>query len=109
MDVSTVRMVGANAMDKVARTAFGMVTHRNDATSNAGGDFASMIQQSLAQVNNTQATAESLSHQFQLGQNDVSVEDAMISMQKANISFQTTVQVRNKLVSAYNDVMNMSV
>ena len=37
----------------------------------------------------------------------VSVEDAMISMQKANISFQTTLQVRNKLVSAYNDIMNM--
>ena len=34
-------------------------------------------------------------------------EDAMISMQKANISFQTTVQVRNKLVAAYNDIMNM--
>lgn len=110
MDVNTVQMVGANALDKVASTAFGMVTHRADAKSNAdGGDFASMIQQSLAQVNNTQSTAESMSHQFQLGQNDVSVEDAMISMQKANISFQTTVQVRNKLVSAYNDVMNMQV
>ncbi len=33
----------------------------------------------------------------------------MISMQKANISFQTTIQVRNKLVAAYNDIMNMSV
>jgi flagellar hook-basal body complex protein FliE len=110
MDVSTVQMVGANALDKVASTAFGMVTHRNDAAPSAsGGDFASMIQQSLAQVNNSQATAESMTHQFQLGQNDVSVEDAMISMQKANISFQTTVQVRNKLVAAYNDVMNMQV
>lgn len=110
MDVSTVQMVGANALDKVSKTAFGMVVHNNDAAPSAsGGDFASMIQQSLAQVNNSQATAESLSHQFQLGQNDVSVEDAMISMQKANISFQTTVQVRNKLVAAYNDVMNMQV
>ena len=51
--------------------------------------------------------AESMAHQYQLGQNEVSLEDAMISMQKANISFQTTVQVRNKLVAAYNDIMNM--
>ena len=33
----------------------------------------------------------------------------MISMQKANIGFQTTVQVRNRLVAAYNDVMNMQI
>ncbi len=68
-----------------------------------------MVQQSLATVNGAQTQAESLSHQYQLGQNDVSLEDAMISMQKANIGFQTAVQVRNRLVAAYNDVMNMQV
>jgi flagellar hook-basal body complex protein FliE len=39
----------------------------------------------------------------------VSLEDAMVSMQKANISFQAAVQVRNRLVSAYTDVMNMQI
>jgi len=107
--MDTVQMIGANALDRVATAAFGVATHRNQESEAGSGDFAGMIQQSLAQVNNTQATAESLSHQYQLGQNDVSLEDAMISMQKANISFQTTVQVRNKLVAAYNDVMNMQV
>ena len=107
MDVGGVKMVGASALDKVAETAFGATGKTGSAAT--GGDFASMIQRSLAQVNGAQTQAESLSHQFQLGQNDVSVEDAMISMQKANIGFQTTVQVRNKLVAAYNDVMNMQV
>jgi flagellar hook-basal body complex protein FliE len=107
--MDSVQMIGANALDRVATAAFGVATHKTQEATSGSGDFASMIQQSLAQVNNTQATAESLSHQYQLGQNDVSLEDAMISMQKANISFQTTVQVRNKLVSAYNDVMNMQV
>ena len=39
----------------------------------------------------------------------VSLNDVMIEMQKANISFQTGVQVRNRLVTAYQDIMNMTV
>ncbi len=76
-------------------------------TEGAGGDFASLIAKSLERVNASQTQAETTAHQYQLGQNDVSLEDAMISMQKANIGFQATVQVRNKLVAAYNDIMNM--
>ena len=106
MEIGRVGMPAANALDKVVDAAFGSAT-RTSASQTGGGDFAGLIQQSLAQVNATQAHAESTTHQFQLHQNDVSVEDAMISLQKANISFQTTVQVRNKLVAAYNDIMNM--
>jgi flagellar hook-basal body complex protein FliE len=108
MEISTVRMPVANALDKVAEAAFGSA-RKTGATAAGSGDFASLIQQSLSTVNTTQSQAESLTHQYQLGQNGVSIEDAMISMQKANISFQTTVQVRNKLVAAYNDIMNMQV
>ncbi len=106
MEIGKIGMPAANALDKIADVAFGAKAGKTDAAG-SGGDFASLIQQSLAQVNATQTQAETTSHQFQLGQNDVSLEDAMISMQKANISFQTTLQVRNKLVSAYNDIMNM--
>jgi len=107
MEINPVQMPATNALERIAETAFG--GKKATAASPGGGDFANLVQQSLASVNATQTQAESLSHQFQLGQNDVSLEDAMISMQKANISFQTTVQVRNKLVSAYNDIMNMQV
>lgn len=105
MQIGTVGMPAANALDKVVDAAFGST--RSKAGAAPGGDFASMIQQSLAQVNAAQGQAETTTHQYQLGQNDVSLEDAMISIQKANITLQTTIQVRNKLVSAYNDVMNM--
>jgi flagellar hook-basal body complex protein FliE len=44
-----------------------------------------------------------------MGDDKVSLSDTMIEMQKANISFQTTLQVRNKFVQAYNDIMNMQV
>jgi flagellar hook-basal body complex protein FliE len=99
-------MPPANALDKIADAAFGSAPRKTESTA-GGGDFASLIQQSLAQVNAAQGQADTATHQYQLGQNDVSLEDAMISMQKASISFQTTVQVRNKLVAAYNDMMNM--
>ena len=105
MEISKVGMPAANALDKIAAAAFGST--RKAENNVPGGDFASLVQQSLAQVNTVQGAAETAAHQWQLGQGDVSLEDAMLSMQKANISFQTTVQVRNKLVSAYNDIMNM--
>ncbi len=109
MEIGTVRMPAVNALDKVVEAAFGASSRKTEGAASGGSDFANLIQQSLAAVNDTQAQAESAAHQYQLGQNNVSLEDAMISMQKANISFQTTVQVRNKLVSAYNDIMNMQV
>lgn len=107
MEIGSVKMVPTSALDRVAATAFGSSTSKSGDAAKTGSDFASLVQQSLAQVNATQTQAQSMTHQYQLGQNDVSLEDAMISMQKANISFQTTVQVRNKLVTAYNDIMNM--
>ena len=72
-------------------------------------DFASALKNSLDQVNNTQVKAEQLGQRFVAGDDNVNLSDVMISLQKANISFQATVQVRNKLVSAYHDIMNMSV
>jgi flagellar hook-basal body complex protein FliE len=74
-----------------------------------GPSFLDVLKSSLDQVNATQATADTTAQQFQTGTKGVSLEDAMVSMQKANISFQEAVQVRNKLVSAYSDIMNMQV
>lgn len=72
-------------------------------------DFASVFKNSLDQVNEAQEKARQLSEGFSMGNNDINLSDVMISMQKANISFQTSLQVRNKLVSAYRDIMTMQV
>ncbi|MCU6435385.1 flagellar hook-basal body complex protein FliE [Undibacterium sp. Jales W-56] len=72
-------------------------------------DFADALKASLDQVNSVQMTSQELGKKFALGDDKVSLSDVMISMQKANITFQTTVQVRNKLVSAYHDIMNMQI
>lgn len=78
-------------------------------TATSGTDFASVLKSSLDGVNQMQRQAESMQHAFVLGDDKVSLSDTMIAMQKANISFQTAVQVRNKVVAAYNDIMNMQV
>ncbi len=72
-------------------------------------DFADALKTSLQQVSNTQKHAEELGQRFAMGDDTVSLSDTMIAMQKSSIAFQGTVQVRNKLVSAYHDIMNMQV
>jgi len=74
-----------------------------------GVDFSAVLKGALDQVNGAQQQAGRLAQDFELGKSGANLQDVMLSMQKANISFQTMVQVRNKLVSAYHDVMNMQV
>lgn len=74
-----------------------------------GVDFTEVFKRSLDQVNNAQQHAGKLARGFELGAPETNLTEAMISLQKASISFQYTVQVRNKLVSAYQDIMNMPV
>ena len=74
-----------------------------------GADFAALLKASLDQVNGAQQDASNLAKAFEQGDPNANLQEVMVSLQKANISFQTMVQVRNKLVSAYHDVMNMQV
>ena len=72
-------------------------------------DFAEVLRSSIEQVNTVQQTSQDLQKRFELGDESVNLHDVMISLQKASLSFQQMVQVRNKLVTAYQDMMNMSV
>ena len=75
----------------------------------AGVDFGQVLKTALDQVNGAQQEANQLAMQFELGAANTDLHDVMISLQKANVSFQAMVQVRNKLVSAYHDIMNLQV
>lgn len=72
-------------------------------------DFGAVLKSSLDKVDASQQKAETPSRSFELGNNDVDLHDVMLSLQKANIDLQTAVQVRNKLVSAYQNIMSMSI
>ena len=71
--------------------------------------FSDALKAQLDNVSNAQNTADDMGKRFASGDDSVSLSDTMIAMQKASITFQATVQVRNKLVSAYHDIMNMQV
>jgi flagellar hook-basal body complex protein FliE len=72
-------------------------------------DFAQVLKNSIDQVNQVQQQADGMAANFAAGDGNANLHDVMISLQKANVSFQEMVQVRNKLVTAYHDVMNMQV
>ncbi len=72
-------------------------------------DFQSALKSSLDQVNSAQLQGQQMAQRFEMGDSSVSLSDAMLSLQKSSIALQQTVQVRNKLVSAYQEIMNMPV
>jgi len=72
-------------------------------------DFSEKLKSAVDQVNKSQVSADRLSEQFVSDQSNVDLHEVMISLQKANVSFQSMVQVRNKLVTAYQEIMNMQV
>jgi len=96
------------AQMRVAAAAAGM-REPNKAEQTGKLDFPSMLKSSLEGVSQAQSKSEAMQKAFVLGDDRVSLSDTMIAMQKASINFQTTVQVRNKFVQAYNDIMNMQV
>ncbi len=74
-----------------------------------GPDFTSILKDAVNQVNETQKAAGELQKQFELGNSSVDIVDVMLASQKSSLSFQAMTQVRNKLVSAYQEIMNMQV
>ena len=75
----------------------------------AQGNFGELLQKSINAVNETQQTAGSLRTSFEQGRDGVDIAEVMIAAQKSSVSFEAMVAVRNKLVEAYKDVMNMPV
>lgn len=74
-----------------------------------GVDFASLLGQSLNKVNATQQESVQLATNFERGVPGTELPDVMLSMQRASLSFRAMTEVRNKLVDAYQAIMNMPV
>jgi flagellar hook-basal body complex protein FliE len=72
-------------------------------------DFGTALKGALDQVNDSQQKALGIARDFETGKSNVGVHEVMLSLQKANVAFQGTVQVRNKLVAAYQDIINMQI
>ena len=71
--------------------------------------FATLLKSAIDGVNNTQMEATRLSTAYEQGDTSVELTQVMVQLQKASVSFQAMAEVRNRLLSAYEDVMNMSI
>lgn len=106
MDSAGINQV-LNELRSVAQAASGKAAE--PAKDAAGVDFGQALQSALAQVSEAQKGAQEMAQSFSAGDPNVNLQDVMVNLQKANLSFQQMVQVRNRLVSAYQDIMNMQV
>jgi flagellar hook-basal body complex protein FliE len=73
------------------------------------GGFGQAFKTALHNVSAAQDRAGRLQTEFQLGNPNVSLEQTMLAMQKSQIGFQAALHVRNRMMQAYTDVMNMQV
>jgi flagellar hook-basal body complex protein FliE len=73
---------------------------------NASG-FAQALEQAVGTVNQAQREAGQLTRSFELGDPKIDLARVMIQSQEAQIGFKALVEVRNRLVQAYQDVMSM--
>lgn len=71
--------------------------------------FSTAFKDALTSVSAAQHQVTALQNKVQMGAPDASLEETMVSMQKAQIGFQTALNVRNRMVQAYSDIMNMQV
>lgn len=86
------------------------LTARNEATQGPQGvSFAGELQAALGRISETQNAARTQAENFALGKPGVALNDVMVDLQKSSVSLQMGIQVRNKLVAAYQDIMNMQV
>lgn len=76
---------------------------------NNGPKFGDLMSQAVGKVSEVQQASSSMSKAYLQGDSNVDITDVMIASQKAGVAFDAMVQVRNKLVEAYRDVMNMPI
>lgn len=94
----------ANAAANAGTPAIGAPT----AAPSGVSSFSDSLNQALQSVNASQNNASELSASYERGET-IDIAKVMLARQEASVSFEATLQVRNKLLSAYKDIMSMPV
>jgi len=84
------------------------ISFPEEAASKSSGSFAKSIEKAIAKVNELQSEADEIANRLAAG-DAVEIHQAMIAMQKASMALQFTIQVRNKIIEAYQEIMRMQV
>ncbi|EAQ98444.1 flagellar hook-basal body complex protein FliE [Congregibacter litoralis] len=95
------------AQMRTMAAAAGSETAAPDAAS--GANFSSLMQDSIEEVNASMMEAKSLATSFESGDPQISVTEVMVASQRAGLEFQAMTEVRNKLLTAYQEIMSMQV
>lgn len=74
-----------------------------------GAGFGNLLKQAVDAVNDTQMKSAELQTAYEMGDPNVDLTEVMIQMQKSSVSFEAMTQVRNRMVTAYQDIMNMPI
>lgn len=75
----------------------------------SASEFSTMLKNAVDGVNGLQMESKDLQQRFEMGDKSLSLADVMLQKEKAGIAFEATVQVRNKVLEAYKQIMNMPV
>ena len=110
--LSQIRSLAAQAQPTGMRPAnlvsdAAAVSGSGAAQSTGGASFASLMKSGLEQANQTELRANDLADKFERGVPGVDLPTVMLEANKANLTFHAVAEVRNRLVSAYTDIMNM--
>jgi len=97
------------AQMRAMSTAAGGSESNSGVAGASGVDFGELMKNSVDHVNEASTQAKALATAFESGDTTVDLPEVMVALQKASISFQAITQVRNKLLNAYQEVMNMQV
>ncbi len=71
--------------------------------------FSSLLFNSINGISQAQTTAKAQAQDYMTGASDIGLNDVMVSLQKSSVALNMGIQVRNKMVSAYQEIMNMAV
>ena len=106
MSISAIESVLQQMRSTALQTAMPSGARAAQSADNQGG-FAAELKRSINDISAVQNHAYGQAEAFELGKPGVALNDVMVDMQKASIAFQTGLQVRNRLVSAYQEVMSL--
>lgn len=97
------------AQMRVMESQLNVVEPLSQTSQSAKGSFSDLLTDSINAVNDNQMKAKEMTTAFTAGEPGVDLPEVMVALQKSSVSFQAVTQVRNQLLSAYQEVMNMQV
>jgi flagellar hook-basal body complex protein FliE len=103
--LSQIRALSSQASAGAAKPAL----QEKEAGNVANSGFAQLLRQGIDQVNSAQNSATQMTTAFERGTPGIELPQVMLEMQKASVSFRALTEVRNRMVSAYQEIMNMPI